>query len=147
MRTCGYELSDVSRLIGKSPSYIRNMLRINALPADVKEMVERGAISASHARTIAVADNPSIIANEIIRDKLSVADTERRVKNGTRATHARAFVNNLIDTQTVRKIETAISNATGASARLVQRRGGRGQIVLSFSSRVHLDEIVEKLTK
>ena len=55
MEKCGYELSDVARLIGKSESYIRNIMRLDTLPPDVKEMVEQGKISASHARTIAVA--------------------------------------------------------------------------------------------
>ena len=75
MEKCGYSMDDVSRLISKSESYIRNMLRICTLPDSVKEMVKSGELSASHARTIAVAENPAELAREIIAGGLSVADT------------------------------------------------------------------------
>ena len=32
MQKCGYSMTDVSKLIGKSESYIRNLMRINSLP-------------------------------------------------------------------------------------------------------------------
>ena len=52
MECCDYELADVSRLIGKSASYIRNMLRLTSLPSSVQNLVEQGELSASHARTL-----------------------------------------------------------------------------------------------
>lgn len=77
MDSCGYELADVARLIGKSESYIRNIMRLDTLPADVKDMVARGELSASHARTIAVAENPAALARQIVSGGLSVAETEK----------------------------------------------------------------------
>ena len=69
MEKCGYEIDDISRLIGKSESYIRNLMRINSLPESVKELVKSGELSASHARTIAVSDNPEQMAHDIINNK------------------------------------------------------------------------------
>ena len=69
MTKCKYTMDDVSRLIGKSESYIRNLVRLNSLPESVKKLVGQGAISASHARTIAVAENPEELAREIIAGK------------------------------------------------------------------------------
>ena len=37
MEKCDYTLEDVSKLIGKSVSYIRNLMRINSLPESVKQ--------------------------------------------------------------------------------------------------------------
>lgn len=147
MECCDYEMPDVSRLIGKSESYIRNMLRLTSLPDSVQNLVGQGELSASHARTIAVAENPEELAHKIIANKLSVADTERLVKSGPRASSAKKHVSRTIDAQTVRDIEKKISNALGVSAKLSERRGGAGQITLSFATRNQLFELVEKITK
>ena len=123
------------------------MLRLTSLPDSVQNLVGQGELSASHARTIAVAENPEELAHKIIANKLSVADTERLVKSGPRASSAKKHVSRTIDAQTVRDIEKKISNALGVSAKLSERRGGAGQIILSFATRNQLFELVEKITK
>lgn len=147
MDKCGYELADVSRLIGKSESYIRNSLRLIALPAEVKEMVEQGKLSASHARTIAVAENPVALAHEIIANKMSVAETEKKVKTTARSVKSRAHCLNTIDSDTVKDIENRIKSVLGVPVKLQEKRGGAGQIVLSFATRMQMQELIEKLTK
>ena len=147
MEKCNYDMADVSRLIGKSDSYIRNAIRLIDLPDAVRQMVSNGEISASHARTIAVADNPVELAREIVNNKMSVADVAMRVKNVKRAGKSRGFTSKTIDADTVKKIENDIKKSLKVPAKLVERRGGAGQIVLSFSSRMEMQDLVEKLTK
>ena len=129
MEKCGYELSDVSRLIGKSESYIRNIMRLNTLEDSVKAMVERGELSASAARTIAVAENQEELAHKIINEKLPVAQVANIVKQGPRATKSRAYVSKTIDDDTRGELEAQLKSALGVAAKLVERRGGAGQIV------------------
>lgn len=147
MECCDYELDDVSRLIGKSASYIRNMLRLTSLPESVQSLVEQGELSASHARTIAVADNPAELAHKIIAEKLSVAQTDKLVKATPRAKSARTHVAKTIDAADVREIESKIKSALGVPVKLTERRGGAGTITLSFTTRTQLYELVENLTK
>ena len=147
MECCDYELPDVSRLIGKSESYIRNMLRLTSLPDSVKNLVEQGDLSASHARTIAVAENPEDLAHQIIAGNLSVADTDRLVKKAPRASSAKKHTSKTIDLATVRDIEKKISKTLGVQVKLTERRGGSGQITLMFNTRPQLFELVEKITK
>ena len=147
MEKCNYDMADVSRLIGKSDSYIRNAIRLIDLPDAVRQMVSNGEISASHARTIAVADNPVELAREIVNNKMSVADVAKRVKNVKRAGKSRGFTSKTIDADTVKKIENDIKKSLKVPAKLIERRGGAGQIVLSFSSRMEMQDLVEKLTK
>ena len=147
MECCDYELPDVSRLIGKSDSYIRNMLRLTSLPTSVQNLVEQGELSASHARTIAVAENPEALAHKIVAEKLSVSDTERLVKSAPRATASRKHITKTIDAKTVQDIEKKISSTLGFSVKLIERRGGAGQISISFATRTQMYELVEKLTK
>ena len=80
MEKAGYSHEDISRLIGKSISYLRNILRLSTLPESVKQMVIDGRLSATHARTLAVADNPELLAKKILTENLSVKETENLVK-------------------------------------------------------------------
>lgn len=147
MEKCGYELADVSRLIGKSESYIKNIMRLDALPADVKVMVEEGALSASHARTISVAENPSEIAREIVAEKLSVSETQKRVKSGARCVTSRASTSSGMQADEICEIERQLESAIGAPVKLQERRGGAGQFVIQFSTRTQMRELIERLTK
>lgn len=147
MEKCGYELADVARLIGKSESYIRNIMRLDTLPTDVKEMVKRGDISASHARAIAVAADPSALAKKIVSENMSVSATEKMVKNSGRRTASRAYTTKTIDADAVRDIESRISAKFGVNVKLHEKRGGAGQIVLSFATRTQMQELVDKLTR
>lgn len=146
MNKCKYTLEDVSRLIGKSESYIRNSIRLNGLPASVKKMVEQGDISASHARTIAVAENPEEMAREIVAKKMSVADTEKRVKKVARSANTRKFADKTMDAKVVREMTEKAGKALSATVKITERRGGAGVITIAFESRNHLNEIINKIT-
>jgi len=147
MEKCQYSLQDVSKLIGKSESYIRNLMRINSLPESVKQLIKEGKISASHARTIAVSDNPEQLAHDIINNKLSVAETQQRVKNTNRSETSRTFNKKTLDAAYVAKIESKISAHLDAEVKLREKKGGAGQFIISFSNRVQMEDLVNKLSK
>ena len=75
-----YNQEKLSQFIGKSRSYIANSLRLLSLPDDVLLMVERGNLSAGHARTLIGLNNSVDIARKIIQKKLSVRQSEILVK-------------------------------------------------------------------
>lgn len=147
MEKCGYNLADVSRLIGKSESYIRNILRLETLPESVKKMVKSGDLSASHARTIAVAENPDELAKQIISGRLSVTEASKLVKSAPRSSKSRNFQAKTLPAATIAKYEKQIKSATSATAKIRERKGGAGDIIIHFSSRIHLEEIIKKLTQ
>ena len=147
MEKCEYSMTDVSKLIGKSESYIRNLMRINSLPESVKEMVRNGELSASHARTIAVSNNPEQLAHEIINNKLSVADTQKQVKNTERKKTSRSFNTKPLDSVYVSRIESRLSKNLGTRVKLHEKRGGAGDFVISFGNRIQMEELINKLSK
>jgi ParB family chromosome partitioning protein len=116
------------------------------LPASVKKLVEQGEISASHARTIAVAENPEEMAREIIAKKMTVAETEQRIKKVARSAGARKFADKTMDAKVVREMTNSISHALDANVKITERRGGAGVITIAFESRNHLNEIINKIT-
>ena len=147
MHACGYELGDIVRLIGKSESYIRNAMRIITLPESVQKLVSAGELSASHARAIAVAANPEKLARQIVDNNLTVADTDKLVKSAKRSTASRAHTTHNMDTAELRERESKIKSVIGAPAKIVEKRGGAGRIVIEYTSRNQLDEIIKKLMK
>ena len=79
-----YNQEKLSQFIGKSRSYIANSLRLLSLPEDVLLMVERGNLSAGHARSLIGLNNSVDIAKKIIQKKLSVRQSEILVKTISR---------------------------------------------------------------
>ena len=76
----GHTHDALAKVIGKSRPHITNMLRLlNATPL-VKQMLEQGVLSAGHARAIATAPNPDLLAAEIARRGLSVRQAEQLAK-------------------------------------------------------------------
>jgi len=147
MEKCGYALSDVVRLIGKSESYIKNIMRLTGLADSVKDMVARGELSASAARTILTADNQEELAQRIVKENIPVSEIAGIVKQGPRSGHRRAFSSNNIDDAARRDMEARIKSALNAYVKITERRGGAGQITISFATRTQLQELVEKLSK
>lgn len=147
MEKCHYSLEEVSKMIGKSVSYIRNLMRINSLPESVKQLIIDGKISASHARTIAVSENPEQLAHDIINNKMSVAETQKKVKNSNRSKTSRNVVKSGLDTQYISKIESKLSKHLDTSVKLREKRGGAGQFIISFDNRIQMEDLINKLSK
>ncbi len=145
MKKAGYSHEDVSRLIGKSVSYLRNILRLSVLPKSVKEMVINGQLSATHARTLAVADDPVALAKKIIAENLSVKNTEDLVKNAKRSEKSRSFSGKPQNMAEIQGLEKQIKKNTGLFAKIHIKRNGAGQIDLHFANRGEMEKIIEKL--
>ena len=71
----------LAKALGKSRSYIANSLRLLNLPAEVKEMLASGLLSAGHARSLITAANPKELAQKIINAGLTVRQTEKLSKD------------------------------------------------------------------
>lgn len=75
----GYTHAELSEKIGKSRSYITNMVGLLNLPFDVAELVLNRSISMGHARSLSkLKDETKIrkLANKITKDKISVRELE-----------------------------------------------------------------------
>ncbi len=74
----------VADAVGKDRTTITNLLRVLSLPLAVRQMVEKGHITAGHARALlAVKDERRQLelANEIVARQLSVRDVEARARD------------------------------------------------------------------
>jgi ParB family chromosome partitioning protein len=74
---------EISRQVAKSRSVVANALRLLSLPEEILKYIETNEISAGHARALLAIDDPDeqiFVADRIIKNGLSVRDTEKIVK-------------------------------------------------------------------
>ena len=135
----GLRHEEIALRVGKSRSAVVNSLRLLQLPGDVMRQLEAGEISAGHARALLGLDSAqaqSHAAREVVRDKLSVRDTEQLVRR--RAAHQRDADREAL--------ETALSHALGTRVRLrTMASGKRGRVEIDFFSLEELDGLVSRL--
>ena len=84
----GMTQEEVAKTVGKSRPAVANALRLLHLPEAIREMVERGELSAGHARTLlAFPDEASMLeaAKKAVEQGLSVRELERMAKKAAEA--------------------------------------------------------------
>ena len=80
MERFGRTQEQMAQALGKSRSYIANLLRLLNLPSDVQTHLKAGKLTTGHARALITIENASELAQIIISKGLSVRDTEKLVK-------------------------------------------------------------------
>jgi ParB family transcriptional regulator, chromosome partitioning protein len=143
----GHSQDNVGKLVGKSRSHVTNLLRLLNLPEDVRLMLLRGDISMGHARAIATADEPGILAREIADKGLSVRQAEalaKRVRPGGSHDRARGSARNAVDAD-LAALERQLSDMLGLKVQ-VKHAGKGGTMSLSYSSLDQLDMICQRLS-
>jgi len=78
--------AEIGRLIGRSRSHVANTLRLLNLPLVVQTHLREGHLTAGHARALLAAADPGMLAARVIREGLSVRQTEALVQRGDTAT-------------------------------------------------------------
>jgi ParB family chromosome partitioning protein len=72
----------LANILGKSRSHITNYLRLLNLSEKIQQLVINGSISAGHAKVVSLdPENADKMVEIILRDGLSVRDTEELLKN------------------------------------------------------------------
>ena len=133
-----YDQEKVSQFIGKSRSYISNSLRILSLPEKLINMIRQEKISHGHAKILIGLDNALLLAEKIIKKKLSVRQTEnlvRALKNGRKKTI------NLKDPNTI-ATEKELTDKLGMRVYLKNKKKNTGTMVFEYKGLDQLDRLI-----
>lgn len=138
--------NEVARLVGKDRSTVANMLRLLKLPASVQTMVQRGQLTAGHARPLlgmSSAEAIEAMAKRANKEGWSVRELELQVTRGT--TKRRRTSNGGPHAASVeaRQIEEALREHLGTDVRLTAKRKGRGQLAISYYTNEDLGRLLE----
>jgi len=131
----------VAKKVGKSRPQVANFIRLLELPLEIQEAVASGEIPYTQARTLLALDTPRAqlrLFKKIVRDKLTVRDTEEKV-GGKKQTVKVGKDPNLAAR------EDELRTALGTKVEIKKRANG-GQIIIEYYSDEELDGLIERLS-
>ena len=138
-----YTQAELAASLGKSRSHVANTLRLLNLPDPVKDMIEKGALTAGHARALLNADDPAALARSVARRGLNVRQTEKLVQKEQRPTRPRRETEKDADTIA---LETELAEILGLKVGIAFR-GGRGTLTVNYQSLEQLDDVLFRLSQ
>ncbi|QGR02947.1 ParB/RepB/Spo0J family partition protein [Ehrlichia ruminantium] len=138
--TFSYTHEDLASILGKSRSYITNMIRILSLPQSVKSMVNDKTISFGHARALVNIENVEEIIQKIINSNLNVRQTELLVK---KLQKSRTVKENQTDVN-LKKLEQSLSQTLNLDIKINGVKN-KGNIIIKYKNAQQLNSILEKL--
>ena len=132
---------ELANKIGKSRSYITNMVGLLNLPESVKNDILHGLISAGHAKILSKLENEELItelAEKIKLNHLSVRELEELVQNpGYKRKNDIVKIKN---DNTYNYVEEAFTDKIGNRVKIKNKK-----IVIPFNSEKDLERILEIL--
>lgn len=149
IKKLGLKHEELARKIGKSRSYVTNMLGLLSLPLGVIEDLNNGLLSMGHARVLSKIDDEELvllISNKIKREGLNVRQTEALIRQRKQS---------LTNDYSEKKLSEAKRNYE-LKKRLEKKIGtvflsppqielGEKQIRLKFNSNKEMIEALQKL--
>ena len=133
-----YDQDKVSKFIGKSRSHISNFLRLLSLPEKLTDMLREGKISHGHGKILIGLDNALLLAEKIVKKKLSVRQTEslvRLIKNGNKKIHYSRDPNAVAT-------ERELSDKIGMRVYLSNKKNNSGKLTFEYKGIDQLDRLI-----
>ncbi|PZQ49077.1 MAG: chromosome partitioning protein ParB [Micavibrio aeruginosavorus] len=145
-----FTADDVGQSVSRSRSHVANMVRLLTLPESVQNMVVESKLSAGHARALINAENPALLAQEVVTKGLSVRQTEklaaetagREIQSRGKSSSAPAFKD-----PNILAFEKDLSNILGLKVTIAMDGETAGVLSVAFKDLDQLDEVALRLSK
>jgi ParB family chromosome partitioning protein len=133
----------VAEAVGKSRSTVANLLRLMSLQPDVRRLLEHGDLDMGHARCLLAltGDAQSQAARSVVARGLSVRQTEALVRQLQSKAETEPAPTPKQDPD-IRRLQDDLSERLGTPVRIQHGSGGKGRLVLTYSSLDELDGIL-----
>ena len=139
----GYDHEKVSQFIGKSRSHISNSIRLLSLPEKILDLIRNNKISQGHAKVLVGLENALLLADKIIKKKLSVRQLEslvRLFKKGSNNSF-KSKDSNIIST------ENDLSEKIGMRVILNNKKNNSGTLSFEYKGIDQLDRLIDVIKK
>lgn len=134
--------------VGKSRAAVTNLLRLNELVGEVKQMLISGQIEMGHGRALLglPAESQLQVAKQIVGRGLTVRQVEALVQ-GLRAGRVDVVQKSKPEGQDpdLRRLLDQISSRLGAVVSIRHTAGGGGRLMIRYNSLDELDGVLEQL--
>jgi len=134
-----YDQDMVSKFIGKSRSHISNTLRLLSLPEKLIAMLRIGEITQGHAKILIGLENSILVAEKIVKKKLSVRQTEnlvRVLKSDKKITHKSKDPN-------IISIQNSLAEKIGMRAVLNNKKNNSGSLTIEYKGLEQIDRLIK----
>jgi ParB family chromosome partitioning protein len=123
---------------------VTNLLRLQDLNADVKELLANRAIEMGHARALLGVTGAvqSQLGGETAKKGLSVRETEQLVRKTLNPSKKAKPVSKDPD---IKKLENDLSEKLGAAVNIHQKNKSKGRLEISYSSLDELEGILSHI--
>lgn len=132
---------DLAKTVGKSRSHIANTLRLLNLPDEIQEMLTHRELTAGHARALLNTEHPIDLAKDVVKNGLSVRQTERLAQGPASRPKAAQKPSKDADTMA---LERDMSELLGLKVTVTFRENG-GQLTIHYDSLEQLDDVLGRL--
>jgi ParB family transcriptional regulator, chromosome partitioning protein len=145
----GLTQQQIAETVGKDRTTIANMLRVLQLPESARRLLQDGKLSMGHAKVLLGledADKIVTLANEIVREGLTVRELEQRLRQVDGAPRkGKAGRPRTADRQSpeVRQIQDRLRRFLQTDATLTVGPNNRGTLTLHFYSADDLERLLE----
>jgi ParB family chromosome partitioning protein len=141
--TLGYTQQEIAEAVGKDRTTVANSLRLLKLPASVRQQVLAGELTMGHARALLALDDADEIeklGREVVARKWSVRQTEKAAQPASPRSRSKTVGR---ESEAERDVRQRLQRALGTKVELKQK-GGKGSLVVHFSSFAELDSLLER---
>lgn len=138
----GYSQEQVSEIIGKSRSHVANTLRLLKLPDSVRDKVQRGQLTAGHARALIGREDAEALAEQIIQSDMNVRQVEALVQSPPQVIQGGVLtpVPREKDPDT-KAFEKQLSDSLGLKVEIKRGSGESGSLLIKYGNFDQLDYI------
>ncbi|KGJ94737.1 ParB/RepB/Spo0J family partition protein [Colwellia psychrerythraea] len=135
---------EVAIAVGKSRTAVSNLLRLNKLNDEVKNLLENGDIEMGHARALLAleGDVQTSAAQTVATKELTVRETESLIKKIQNPVAEKEKVEKAIETI---ELEQGLADKIGAKVAISHNSKGKGKLVISYENIAKLEEILAKI--
>ena len=138
---------EAARAVGRSRVAVTNLLRLLELAPGVQEMLHDARLDMGHARALLGLSRARQVelAAQVVAKGLSVRETERLAQQSATVPRRKGSAGGL--DADGRRLEEELCESLGARVALKPRRGGRGSVVIGYSSLDELQGLVARLKR
>ena len=141
----GYTQEQVSEVIGKSRSYLTNVLRLLKLPQPVQTLLQAGTLTAGHARLLVGHEEAEFVAQRVVEENLNVRDVEMLMQLERQRKAGRPpKTQEAKDTDTL-AFEKDLADGLGLKVEIKRGSGESGSLTISYGNFDQLDYIRNRL--
>ncbi len=151
MEASGLSQEEVASQVGKDRSTVANSLRLLKLPAEMQEALDKGRMSAGHARAILMVSGPSQqqrLFRQIVEQGISVREAERiaselaegkKPHGGSKDAEP---AGQTVKEPELREIEAGLIERLGTKVE-IKGTAAKGRIEVSYYSVEDLERVIE----